>query len=111
MFFIDFRERGRGGEREEERETSMWKRNIDQFPPIHILTGDWTLNLGMCPSLESNPQPFGVWDNAPTNLTTWPWYVLVFLNVKFKNKVEGNTDCCHVQRRQWTGARDGLTLS
>ena len=28
---------------------------------------DKTFNLGMCPDQGSNPQSFGVQDNAPTN--------------------------------------------
>ena len=28
---------------------------------------DQTRTLGMYPDQESNPQPFGLWDNAPTN--------------------------------------------
>ena len=58
---IDFRET------ERERETSIWERNIHLLPPIHSLTKDWTRNLGMCPDQESNPQPFGVQDDASTN--------------------------------------------
>ena len=38
--FIDFRERRKG-----ERETSMWKKNIDQMPPICTPTKDGTHNL------------------------------------------------------------------
>ena len=34
-------------------------------------SGDWTLSLDMCPDQESNPQPFGVWDDAPANWVTW----------------------------------------
>ncbi|KAF6123874.1 dynactin subunit 5 [Phyllostomus discolor] len=30
-------------------------------------TGDRTHNLVMCPDWELNPQPFGLWDDAPTN--------------------------------------------
>ena len=30
-------------------------------------------NLGMCLDQESNPQPFGVWDDASTNRANWPW--------------------------------------
>ena len=30
-----------------------------------------TSNLGMCPDWELNPQPFAVWDDAPTNSVTW----------------------------------------
>ena len=36
-------------ERERERETSMWKRDIDQLPPIGTPTRGGTCNLGMCP--------------------------------------------------------------
>ena len=52
--FIDFRE--------DERE-----RNIYQLPTVCAPNEDWTHNLGMCPMQGSNPQPFGVWDDAPTN--------------------------------------------
>ena len=55
--FIDFRE---GKEEREER-------NIDQLPLTCALTTDRTCNPGMCPDRESNPQPFGLWDDAPTN--------------------------------------------
>ena len=55
----------------EEREILMGERNIDVREKhrlvVHALTGDRTCNLGMCPALKSNPQPFGVWDSAPTN--------------------------------------------
>ena len=58
FFFFFFREEGR-------------KRNINQLPPIHILTGtptsDQTHNPGICPDWELNPQPFSVWDDAATN--------------------------------------------
>ena len=42
------------------------ERNIDQLPPVHTLTRDQTRNLGMCPDRELDPEPFGVWDEAPT---------------------------------------------
>ena len=58
--FIDFKERGRGTERETER-------NIEWLPPIPALTGDQTQNLCMCPGWGLNLQLFGMWDNAPTN--------------------------------------------
>ena len=48
----------------------MWERNIDWLLPTHATTGDWTHNLGMCPDQESNPQHFGVQDDAPTNWAT-----------------------------------------
>ena len=60
----DFRERGREGERER---TSMQYGSIKRFPFIHALTRDQAQNLGMCPDWESNPQPFGVWDDAPNS--------------------------------------------
>ena len=52
--FIDFKERGRGGVRERERqretERNQW-RNFNQLPSLCNQTKD----------------PFGVWDNIPTN--------------------------------------------
>lgn len=33
-------------------------------------TRDRIQNLGMCPGPESNPQPFGIWDNAPSASAT-----------------------------------------
>ena len=50
--FIDLRERGR-------------KRNINWLPPVNALTGNQTLNLGMCPDLGSNLQPFGEQNDGP----------------------------------------------
>ena len=47
------------------------ERNIDWLPLVSALTRDQTCNLGMWPEWELNPQTFGVWDNAPTNLATW----------------------------------------
>ena len=54
----DFRE-GKGG-REKGRETSIGCL-------LRNPTGDQTHNLGMCPDTELNLQPFGPWDDAPTN--------------------------------------------
>ena len=53
-------------EREKEKESSMWDRNINQLPPLHAPTGIQTHSLGMCPDRGSNPQPWGAQDNAPT---------------------------------------------
>ena len=50
----------------EERGERKRERNINWLPPIYALTGDGTHNLAMFPDQESNPQPFGVWDDAPT---------------------------------------------
>ena len=52
--FIDFRER------KGERETSMWKRNIDQLTLVRALIEDQTRSLGMCSDRGLNPQPFVV---------------------------------------------------
>ena len=52
-------------ERKEERE-----RNIDCLPPLCTPTRNRT--QGTCPDWGSNPPPFGVWDNAPTNWATRP---------------------------------------
>ena len=57
---------GRGREREREKET-----NIDRPPLTHTPTKDRSPNLGMCPDQESNPQPLGLQDYAPSN-----WAVL-----------------------------------
>ena len=51
----------RGERKEQERE-----RYTGQLPALCAVTGDQTENLGMCPDWELNPQPFGVWDDAPT---------------------------------------------
>lgn len=56
-------EKEKGGEREKnpcETETSL--DCLSYTPP-----GDQTPNLGICPHWESNSQPFGLQDNAPTN--------------------------------------------
>ena len=67
--YIDFRETGRG---ERERETSIWERNINQLPPIHS-DQEPTHNPAMCPDQGSiSLQPFGTWNNAPTNWATGP---------------------------------------
>ena len=71
--FMDLRERGRERQTDKARETSMWEWNIDLLPYSHTCPNwDGTCNLGMCPDQGWNPQPFGVWDDAPTNCTTWP---------------------------------------
>ena len=54
--FVDFSQRGERGR----------KRNINWLPPVCALTGDGARNLSMCPDRELNPQPFGVWEDAPT---------------------------------------------
>ena len=80
---IGFRERGRSGVGGERNINVREKqRNIDQLPPIHSLTRDQTHNLGLCPDWELNLQPFGVWNNAPINWTTWQGQKqILFLNL------------------------------
>ena len=60
-----FLERGEGMEREREQE-----RNIDWLPIVHVQTGNSTGNIGMCPDWESNPWPFSLQDDTPTNWAT-----------------------------------------
>ena len=68
MFFIDFRERGRGKKRERKRNISVREKHQSIASCIN-LTGNQTHDLGMCPDRESNPQPFGVQDNVqPSHL-------------------------------------------
>ena len=62
---IDLRERGRGGgERESDRNIDV--REKHQLVASHKCP-DQTRSLGMCPDWESNPQPFGYWDDTPPN--------------------------------------------
>ena len=44
------------------------------------LPGDWNLNLGICYDWESNLQPFGLWNDAPTNWATLARATWYFLN-------------------------------
>ena len=50
-------EREEGGGWGRERETLVWRRNIDRLTPVCTLTGDHTCNLGVCPDQGSNPRP------------------------------------------------------
>ena len=77
--FTDFKERGRGGERER-------KRNTDRLPAICTPIRDGTGNLGMCPDWELNPQPFGEWDDALRNWSTWPELKHFFKTIYFSEK-------------------------
>ena len=45
----------------------MSERSINWLPLVCTLTGNWTHNLDMCLDWESNLQPFGLQDDAPTN--------------------------------------------
>ena len=57
-----FSERGREGEREEEKH--QWAREASIGCLSHALTK--SCNPGMCPDWESNQQPFTLRDDAPT---------------------------------------------
>ena len=57
----DFKERG--------RETLIWEKNVHSYPLMRAPTWDWTCNPGVCPDQELNPQPFGLWNDAQTNLS------------------------------------------
>ena len=64
-----------GREREKEREKQLCEketsiRYLDGLPLVHTPTRDQTHSLGMCPDWESNLQPFGLQDDAPTNWAT-----------------------------------------
>ena len=72
LLILEREEGKRRREREKERERDLDVRNFDQLPPVYVLTGDWTHNLGMCPDWELNPQSFSEWDNTPTNWPTQP---------------------------------------
>ena len=64
--FIEVRESGRERERQRQRNTDV-REEHQWLSPIHAPTRDRIHKLGMCPEQESNSQPFGVWDDAPTN--------------------------------------------
>ena len=54
------------------------EKNISWLPLIGSSTGDQTHNPGMCPNRVSNPQPFGIGDDAPTE-PHWPGLLNVLL--------------------------------
>ena len=72
-------------EGEKEKETLMGERNIDvrekhqSVAFVHVLNGNQTHNLGMCPDWESNPWPLETQDNTPINWTTWArvWFIIL----------------------------------
>ena len=66
---IDFRERGKKGERERERNINMRQKHQPVASGTHP-DRDQTCNLDMCPAQESNPPPFVLWTDAPTNWAT-----------------------------------------
>ena len=83
------RKRQRG--REREKETSVWKRNIDWLPATHTIRNQ-TCNLGLCLDQESTPQPFGVWNDTPTN---WATLSRALLNIYwFRGREREMLICC-----------------
>lgn len=62
------------------------ERNVDQLLSICAPTRAQIHNLGICPDQESNPQLFGLWDDAPTNQTTRPELIQHLLN---SNSIDG----------------------
>ena len=76
IFFIAFRERERKGHEERERErercggeTLMWEKSSGCLL-ILAQTRNQACDLGICSDWESNPWPFGPWDDVPTNWGT-----------------------------------------
>ena len=64
--FIDFRERGKGGERKREREIDVTEKHRSVASCLHPNLGS-NCNPGMCPDQELNPQCFGAQNDTPTN--------------------------------------------
>ena len=69
-----FRERG---ERQRERETSLWERH--PLAASYKRPNGETCNLGLCPAYGSNLQPLGVQDDGPPNWVNQPGLLLYFL--------------------------------
>ena len=65
---IDFREKGREGERQ--RNIDVREKTSTGCLLVHTLTGDQFSNAGRCPNQESNPRPFSLQDEAPTKRAT-----------------------------------------
>ena len=80
--------------RKGEREKNNNVRNNHQLSPICTRIRDWTHHLGMCPNWKSNPQPFGVWDNASTNWATQPGYKSLSLTLVSWRGFWGNSVVC-----------------
>ena len=108
--FTVSRERGRGRNREGQRgreeggeRGKHWceRETLISCLLIRTPTGGWTSKLGMCPDRDLNPQPFGQWDDAPTNWATLAkdrakvqhfWIIfkpILFWKKKFKKQIEG----------------------
>ena len=95
------KEEERQKDREIRRETQRERHWCDRETSVgclivHYPTGDITCNLDICPDLESNLWPFGLWDNAPTH-----WARLA--------KVRPISDTLPAQIKNWDAGRRGLS--
>ena len=75
----------RDRDREGQRDTLMWERNIIGCLVVHTPAGDQTHNPGMRPDWELSQQTFGVWDNAPTTWATQQGLLIQFLKNVYKS--------------------------
>ena len=71
----------------------MWEKNTDWLLPMRASTGDQTCDLSMCPDQELYPQPFGIWNNAPTNWATLTrgllfFFKTVLLRLEIKPRIQ-----------------------
>ena len=80
---IDFRERRREGDKEEE------KYQLVASPTSP--SGNQTYNLGLCPDPELNPWAFSLWDNTPTNWATSARAGKIFYG-RFKTDINSGWD-------------------
>ena len=62
----DFREREREGEREGEKHLCE-RETLISCPLYTPWPGTQPVTRYLCPDLESDLEPFGLWDDAPTN--------------------------------------------
>ena len=107
-FFNLFLERGKGTEKEKERNINVREKHQSVAtctPP----TWDMACNTVLCPNWESNQWPFGLWKDAhPTELHQsgliiqlfWDWLTLIiFINDRYINKTS-NLRICLESRSQ-----------
>ena len=80
FYLFIFREKGREGEREEEKHLCVVASHMAR-------TGDLACNPGMCPDWESNQQPLALQAHAPFTELHQPGLLFHFLNVSLKHKV------------------------
>ena len=68
------------------------REGVGRETSIICLSHDWTCNSSMCPDQESDPQPLGVLDDAPTN-----WVIPAWARVGFED------DASECQAAYWEG--------